>query len=77
MTSSFDKVWRASLSSLIRQADSGGVSRGEGWPRGVVDALHSHAKVSTDNAETMVVVVLLEEETDESASDVFVCDMDR
>ena len=39
------------------------VSPGEGWLRGTVDALHSHAKVSTDNAETMAVMVMLAEET--------------
>ena len=44
---------------------------------GTVGALRAHAKESTDNAETMVAMVMLAEETDESASDVVVHGMVR
>ena len=44
MTSPFDKVWRATLSCLSRPADGDGVSPGEGWLHGLVDALDSHGQ---------------------------------
>ena len=78
MTSSFDKVWRAMLSTLslgkpimtvCPQEKAGHME----WSIRFVPTY----KVSTDNAETKAAIVMLSRRTHESASDVVVHDMVR
>ena len=80
MTSSFDKVWRATLSSvssvsakpLVTLCPQGKAGDME-WSMRFLPTY----KLSTDNAETMAAMVKLSREVDESASDVVVHGMVR
>ena len=49
---SCEKVWRAMLSGLARPADGDGVSPGEGWPPGSVDAFDSREPCFFDESDS-------------------------